>query len=226
MENFLHILKNSLLFADIEEKQLPELLNCLQAVTVSYGKNDNIFFAGNPATNVGIVCKGKAQVVKEDIMGNRTILANLSAGDLFGETFACAKIDILPVSVVAVIDCIILLMDYRKVITTCPASCFFHNKLIENMLHILAQKNLLLNQKIQVLSSRGMRAKLISYLLAEADKNSSTSFHIPFDRQQLADYLSVDRSALSSELGRMRDEGLLKFDKNQFQLLVTDKQIW
>ena len=227
MEKFFATLKASPLFYGITDNDFPQLLKYLQAYIVNYYKQDFIFLAGSPTLNVGIVCEGKAQVIREDIMGNRTILSDLEAGDLFGETFACAKVDILPVSVVALTDCTVLFIDYRMVIVADDsASLPFHSKLVENMLSVLAQKNLLLNHKMQILSARGMRDKIINYLLSEADRNKSSSFCIPFNRQQLADYLSVDRSALSAELGRMRDIGLLVFEKNHFRLLFIEKDTY
>lgn len=156
--------------------------------------------------------------MREDIFGNRAILTALMPGQLFGETFACAGVEILPVSVIAVSDCKILLLDYRRIITTCPTACVFHSRLIENMLKILAGKNLVLNQKIEALSARTTREKLLAYLVAQAGVAGSRRFTIPSTRQELADYLSVDRSAMSREMGIMQKEGMIRFKKNCFEL--------
>ncbi len=207
------------MFKGIAPGDLTNMLDCLSASVHDYAKHAAIFFAGIPAERVGIVLAGTAQVVRDDIFGNRTILTTLDQGDMFGETFACAGVETLPVSVLATEECTVLLVDYRKIIVTCPSSCMFHNKMIENMMQILAQKNLVLNQKIEAVSARTTREKLIVYLTAQAGRAGSRSFEIPFNRQELADYLSVDRSAMSAELGRMRDEGILEFHKNSFEIL-------
>lgn len=208
------------LFDRISESELDRMLGCLNASLKQYAKGNTIFFAGDPAVRVGVVLTGEAQVVRDDLFGNRTILANLAAGDLFGETFACAGVQVLPVGVLATSPCSVLLLDYRKIIRTCSSDCAFHSRLVENMMRILAQKNLLLSQKIEVLSARTTREKLLAYLSSQASRAGSSSFTIPFSRQALADYLCVDRSAMSAELGRMRDDGLLSFHKNRFELPV------
>ena len=219
MKKYFPILINSPLFKNIKESELSGMLECLQAVEKSYCKNSDIFIAGQRALYVGIICAGRVQVVKDDVMGNRSIQANLSTGDIFGETFACAGIDILPVSVVAREDTDVLLLDYRRIMDSCGSACGFHNRMIENMLRIMAEKNLFLNRKLDIASARSTREKIMKYLLYYAGEKGSLVFDIPLNRQELADYLSVDRSAMSAELGRMRDEGLIEFDKSRFELL-------
>lgn len=216
---FLDVLMKTPLFRGIEESDLESLLGCLSAREKAYDKGETVFLAGDPAVWVGVVLEGTAQVVRDDVFGNRSILTKLSAGDLFGETFACAGTELLPVSVIAGTGCRAYLLDYRKIITSCPSSCAFHAQLVANMLWILARKNLLLNRKIEALSARSTRDKLMVYLLGLAQEARSPSFEIPFNRQELADFLAVDRSALSRELGVMREEGLLRFYKSHFELL-------
>lgn len=219
MKEYLEVIEHVPLFRGVNQEELLELLYCLTATSRSFSKGEAIFRAGDTAIHVGIVLSGMVQVVKEDFLGNRTILTKLDVGGLFGESFACAKIDKLPVSVFAVAASKILFVDYRRIITTCSASCVFHHRLVENMLGILAGKNVMLNQKIEVLSKRATRDKLIAYLSAQAQAAGSRSFIIPFDRQELADYLCVDRSAMSAELCRLRDEGLLSFHRSRFEIL-------
>lgn len=216
---FAPLLLQSPLFHNITFQELESLLQCLDAGIKHYSKDSFIFWAGNPARRVGLLLEGSIQIVRNDVFGNRTILAKLSAGDLFGEVFACAGMDTLPVSAVAATSCRVLLLDYRRIITTCSSTCVFHNLLIENMLRILANKNLLLNQKIEVLSARGLREKLLTYLHSMALQSADQRFAIPFNRQELADYLSVDRGALSRELSAMQRDGLIRCEKNQFELL-------
>ena len=159
------------------------------------------------------------QILREDYYGNRSILSVIHPAQLFAEVFVCAGLESMPVSVIAASDCRIMLLDCRKVLTTCQNSCVFHNRLIRNLLHIMAAKNLMLNQKLELTSRRTTREKLMTYLTQEAKHAGSNCFTIPFDRQQLADYLGVDRSAMSTELGKLKKEGRLDFHKSSFKLL-------
>ncbi len=211
-------LKESALFYGIHETELEDLLACVHASAMHYAAGNAIFLAGEKPAFVGIVLTGEAVVVEEDFFGNRNILAHFTPGELFGETFACAEVDVLPVSVFAVADCKILKLDFAKVLHPCEKACDFHHRLVFNMLKIMAQKNLLLNRKARLLAQRTTREKLLSYLSGQAKQSGGREFSIPFNRQALADFLSVDRSAMSAELCRMRDEGLLEFHKNRFVL--------
>lgn len=219
MENYYDILKKVELFEGIDENDYESILSCLYARTVHYNKNQNVFHKDDPVTNAGIILSGQVQVLKEDYYGNRSIVTKLTKGALFGETFVCADIKKLPVSVIAEAESEILFIDYQKLIHSCKSTCAFHSRLIYNMLRIVARKNIMLNQKIELLSKRTTREKLLAYLAAEAQKAGNNNFLIPFNREELADYLSVDRSAMSAELGRMRDDGLIQFHKNNFTLL-------
>ncbi len=222
IKQFLSLIEKTPLFHQISASGISRMLECLDASIRDFKQQEYIFFAGNPALRVGLVLQGSVQITRDDVFGNRIILSTLAPGDLFGETFACAGVETLPVHAVAVSNCKILLMDYRKMIHTCPSACGFHHQIIENMLHIIAMKNLFLNQMVEIVSARTTREKLLIFLMAQAGRVGSVSFEIPFNRQELADYLSVDRSAMSTELGRMRDDGLLRFHKNHFELLNRD----
>lgn len=219
MKKYNKILKTVALFEGIDEGDFPAILSCLSAKVLHYNKNQFIFIKDEEAANVGILLTGQAQVIKEDYYGNRSLLTNLEAGMLFGETFVCADIKKLPVSVITTAESEILFLDYRKLSTSCTNACSFHHRIIQNMLHILATKNLMLNQKIEVMSRRSTREKLLAYLSVEAQKTGSSHFTIPFNRQELADFLSVDRSAMSNELCKLRDSGVIRFRKNEFELL-------
>lgn len=207
------------LFTGIKKEEQTSLLGCLSAKELSFAKGDMIFLAGNPAKWVGAMLAGEAQVIKEDFWGNRVIMTGLGVGDLFGEIFACAGLATLPVSVMAVTDVRVLLMDYKRIVTTCPSSCVFHSRLISNMLKVVAEKSLLLNRKVDVLSAHGTREKLLTFLAAQAEQQHSRRFAIAFNRQELADYLAVDRSALSREMSRMQKDGVIQYEKNWFELL-------
>lgn len=207
------------LFTGIEETQIESLLSCLSAVKRFYRKGEFVFMAGEKPASIGIVLSGGVRVLQEDFWGRRMILAHIHPGGLFAEAFSCAKKDLLPISVVASEDSEILLIDYRKIVTTCSSACVFHARLIMNMMRILAEKNILLTQKMEHLSKRTTREKLLSFLSAQAVlSGNETTIKIPFNRQELADYLCVDRSALSRELGAMQSEGLLTYEKNRFKL--------
>ncbi|NLZ38191.1 MAG: Crp/Fnr family transcriptional regulator [Firmicutes bacterium] len=218
MKDILPAIKKSPLFYGIDENELLSMLACLSAIRKSYDKNEYIYRAGEAVTTVGIVCCGSVQVIKEDFWGNRAIISQLTTGDSFGEAFSCAQVGLISVSVVAAEQAEVLLLDYKKIITTCSSNCTFHSHLIQNMLKILANKNIELTQKVEHMSKRTTREKLLSYLSAEAMKRGSNVFEIPFNRQELADYLSVDRSAMCNELSKLRAEGLLSYKRNHFEL--------
>lgn len=219
MKKYLGILKLISLFKGIEESNLMPLLSCLSAKTVHYEKGQTVFLSGDSIESFGIVLTGQVQVVQEGYYGNRSILANIGVGNLFGESFACADIKILPVSVLTMTESDLLFIDCRRLAAPCAKACTFHSQLIQNMLSIVSMKNISLTQKIEITSKRTTREKLIAYLSAKAQKAKCSRFSIPFNRQELADYLSVDRSAMSAELSKLRDNGVLKFNKNQFELL-------
>lgn len=160
---------------------------------------------------------GGVKIIKEDISGNVTIFAELGISELFGEVFACAGIDHSPVTVQASADSEVLFIKYKKIITTCSSVCGFHSKLIENMLRLIAKKNLMLNQKIEILSGRTTREKL--FMFFDMQRGVAKRFVIPYNREDMPHYLCVDRSAMSNELCKMRDEGLIKFNKSEFEIL-------
>ena len=211
------------LFAGIDEKQLRSLLDCLSASTRVYRKDEFIFRAGDRAVSVGVVLSGSVRVLQEDFWGRRMILAHVGPGGLFGEAFSCAEKAVLPVSVAAAEPAEIMLADYRKIITTCSPTCVFHARLVMNMMRVLAEKNILLTRKMECLSKRTTRDKLLCFLSAQALRTGNNMVELPFNRQELADYLCVDRSALSRELSAMREEGLLRFEKNRFELVRANR---
>lgn len=219
MQNFLKIICQTPLFKDINEEDAEKLLECLKAYYKSFSKNDIVLLVGDEAFQTGIIIEGSVQVVSEDILGNRNILGRIEKGDLFGEAFSLAKAQKLPVSVIALEDSGILFIDSKKILENCGLNCPFHKKLIENTVNILALKNIMLNNKIRYLSMRSTREKLLSYLTDMAAVSESKEFFIPFDRQQLSDFLCVDRSAMSYQLSLLRKEGVLDYRKNRFKFL-------
>jgi len=216
---FEEIMKECPLFTGIDDTQLESLLGCLDAKYCSYNKDEFIFRMDEKAEFVGVVLAGAANIIQEDFWGNRSILGRVSPGELFGEAFSCAESNRLHVSAVATEPSVVMQINYRRIITVCPASCVFHTKLIINMLRVLANKNIMLIRKIEHISRRTTKEKLLSFLSDQALLKSSSEIVIPYNRQELADFLCVERSALSRELGEMKREGLLDYDKNRFVLL-------
>lgn len=219
MNEYIPILLTSPLFAQIKKDDLISMLHCLSATCKSYPKDSFILKRNETTHSVGMVISGSAHTIKEDFWGNRTILTKLSKGELFGETFACIGEKNTDIAVVAVKNTSVLYFDMKKILNVCSSACSFHNQLIQNLLSVLAKKNQLLTKKIEHMAKRTTKDKLLSYLSTEALNHNSDSFTIPFNRQQLADYLCVDRSAMSNELSKLREEGILTFHKNQFTLL-------
>lgn len=219
MQEFLPFLENCPLFDGISAADLTAMLGCLGARVTATKKDQVIFYEGNPATHVGIVLTGSAQILKEDFYGNRSIVGRVAAGELFGESFACAGVSALPVSVVAEQDSRIMLIDCRRITASCANACVFHSRMIFNLLRVTAAKNLVFHQKLDVISKRTTREKLMAYLMFQAKQSGSNRFTIPYDRQALADYLGVDRSAMSAELSKLRREGILECKRSYFKLL-------
>lgn len=222
MKKFNDVLKKVAIFQNVNESNIESMLKCLGAYEQQYNKNDILLLSGDTVTSVGIVLSGSAQIVREDIMGNRTILSEISASDMFGEAFACANVGKSPVTVLTTTGCSILYIQFKRIVTTCSSSCSFHTRLIENMLSLIAQKNIFLNNKIEILSQRTIREKVMSYFFMQIQKTGSKKFKIPFTRDELADFLCVNRSALSRELCNMREEKMLDFDKNEFEIYIAD----
>ena len=201
MKKYLQLLKKTRLFYGITEDEMEAMLSCLSAEIRSYQKGEYVFCRGACITNVAILLEGTIHIQKEDYWGNLSILNKISEGEMFGEVYAT-----------------VLLLNVNRLLTTCPSACQFHGRLIRNLLSVLALKNKALTQKLEHMSQRTTREKLLSYLSEQSLKAGYPSFDIPFNRQQLADFLSVDRSAMSNELCKMRDEGILEFDRSHFLL--------
>lgn len=219
MKEYYPILKQTPLFTDISDDDLSAMLTCLSPTVTTPHKGEFVLIAGEKVNFVGIVLSGQLQIIREDLEGTRTIVSGLQAGDLFAETFACAGVEKSPVTVEALTPCTILKLQFQKIIYSCSSACVFHSKLIENMLFTIAQKNLFLNNHLQVLSARTTRDKLLTYLKQQAWQSTSRFITIPFSRDQLADFLCVNRSALSREISNLSKEGVLNYHKNTFKLL-------
>ena len=219
MEQYYDILLHCPLFDGITRQELGTMLACLDGNILEAAKGSPVFLEGEPARYVGVVLSGTVQVIRDDFYGNRSVLAAVPPGGIFGEAFACAGLETLPVSVVAPVPSTVLLLDCRRVLTGCSQACSFHIRLIRNLLQGIAQKNLMLTRKIRCMSPKTTREKLMTFLMDQAKQHAGAEFVIPFDRQALADYLGVERSAMSTELGKLRKAGLIECSGSRFRLL-------
>ena len=227
------ILQKCRLFAGIRESDLKNLLDCLSARQKYFAKNSFVFLAGEKIDSVGIVLSGAVHVMRDDFWGKRKIVARVGPGALFGEAFSCAAVEKLPVSVMAAEESEILFVNSKRIISPCTSgeprpystlaagisTCVFHATLIKNLTLLLAERNVALIQKLEHITQPTTREKLLSYLSEEAQLAGKNAFTIPFNREELADYLSVERSAMSAELSKMKDDGLILYQKNRFELL-------
>lgn len=218
MKEYIDILKETKLFSGVGEEDISAMLACLGAKLSVYRKGETVLWQGEILDDIPVLVKGKLLIQKDDYWGNRSILGNIDAGEMFGEAYAAPGSGPLLNDVVAVEDSAVLFFDVNRIMTTCSSACRFHTLVVQNLIFALSEKNRKLVQKLGHMSKRTTREKLISYLSEEAKKQNSSRFEIPFNRQQLADFLSVDRSAMSNELGKMRNEGLIAFHKNHFEL--------
>ena len=219
MKKYIEILKKCPLFSEIDDGELSALLGCLGARVESFDKKYTVFAEGKPAKYIGIVLSGSVQTVTVDYYGNRNIIAEIGVSEMIGEAFACAETDSIPVSVIANEPSEIMLVDCRRVLHSCSNACHFHQQMIFNLMKNLATKNIMFHKRLEITSKRTTRDKLLAYLDSEAKRAGSNRFRIPFDRQELADYLEVERSGLSSEIGKLKREGIIDNKKDMFVLL-------
>ena len=222
MKNDIKILQMSPLFTGVNEQDMEEMISCLDGQMKTYGKNERILTEAETLKKVGVILKGCVQVENEDVFGNRNIQEMLEPGELFGAAYACAGIKNSPVSIASISESKVLFLEAGRILSVCPTACPFHQKMVENMVYILARKNVMLSEKIGHISKRSTREKLLSYLSSQSKKAGSRHFFIPFNRQKLADYLCVERSAMSAELSKLRGEGLLDYKKFEFWLYGQD----
>ena len=218
MKKYLPVLRHSALFAGVCEQEIGSMLNCLQAQLRTYRKGEFVLRQGERLSHIPILVEGALYIQQDDYWGNRSILSHVDVGDMFGEAYAAPGSGPMANDVVAIEDSAVIFFDVQRILTTCSSACRFHAAVVQNLFTAISAKNRGLVQKLGHISKRSTRAKLLSYLSEQAARQGSATFTIPFNRQQLADFLSVDRSAMPNELCKMRDEGLLTFWKNHFSL--------
>ena len=207
------------LLAGLPGNDARQTLRRLGAAERAYAKDETILAEGSTSGAIGILLSGRVHILQQDYWGNRTILVTIEPGDLFGEAYACIPGAVMEVSAVAADDSIVAFLDRSSLLHPRELPSASHMRLVENPLTILAEKNLRLTGKMAMITKRSTRDKLLSYLSAQALRQHTAFFTIPYDRQQLADFLSVDRSAMCAVLARLKREGILDYHKNTFRLL-------
>ncbi len=214
-----NIFRNTRIFSGINEVELKEMFDWLGYTDKKYLKGETILHAGEQINSMGIIIKGSVNIENNDVWGNKSIFDNVTKGHVFGEVYACTINEVLMVDVVAAEDTEIVFLNLSRLFDNYTYNYTFQDKLLANLLKVMSGKNLNLSRKIAHTSSKGIRGRIVSYLSYMSIKHGSNKFEIPFDRQQLADYLCVDRSALSNELSKMKKEGLLNYKKNKFEII-------
>lgn len=219
MKNFKNSLSVCPLFSEIEDADLERMLHCLGARKLGFDKKEEIMSEGMPPRDVAVLLSGRAQTVRVDYMGNRSILSESIPGELICVEYACTEADELPVSVIAIEPCVVMFIDCSHVLHTCHNGCGFHHRLIFNLMKSLAEGSISKHKKIEVTAKRTTRERLLTYLALTAKEMGSNKFDIPFNRIELADYLEVDRSGLSVEIGKLVKEGVIFCCKEHFEIL-------
>ena len=220
MKDFLSVIRSSQLFSGISEKELTAMLFCLDAKTESFSKDTFVLRAGDTAESIGLVLLGSILIIQEDIWGNRNIISKAGPRQTFAAAYACAPGSRLNVSVIAETPVTVMFLNVKRILNVCSSACAHHSRIIRNLLGELAANNLRFNEKLTHIGQRSTRSQIMSYLSAEAQRLGKYEFDISFSRQQLADYLGIERSGLSLELGKMKKDGVLDYHKNHFVLLL------
>ncbi len=216
---YIQILMKSPIFRGIKEEEVVALTKCLDCKVKSYNLGEYIFHMHDEVEYIGVVIEGCVEIIKENISGEKHIMTFLEEANIFGEAIVCTSSRVATVAAIAHTDVVVTLIPYKRVIQSCNTACVFHNKLVSNMLRILADKNELLNMKMEILLLKGMRAKIATYLLREAESKNNFAFNITPNREALAEFLNVSRTSMCRELTRMKDDNLIDFYKNTFKLL-------
>ncbi len=201
------------------DDELKGLLECFHARIKKYEKEEMVIRQGDIISNIYLILEGGVNIEKDSYWGRRIIISRLGKNDNLALSFVGSKNVESSVDAITVEDTLILILSYEKCTSMCQNACTRHKVLINNLFQILSKENIELIQKIENVSQKSIRDKILTYLSNEAQKNHSNKFTIKFNRQDLADYLNVDRSAMSFELSKLQKEGLIKYNKNQFELL-------
>jgi len=221
LQPYYPMLCESHLFSDIRREDMDQLLYCLKGRKKNFSDKEFILHAEDEHDEFGVVLEGTIQLITEDMFGNRSITAKLKEGEIFGQIAASGQAAFSPTSVVSDGPSAIMFLSFPLLVAPCTRACAFHSRIIENMMNVLAKRNLLMNQKVSILSQRTMREKLLAYLHIQSREQASDDFTIPFNRDELADFLCVNRSALSREITKMVEDGLIETHRKRFILNET-----
>ncbi len=219
MEKYFDVLRKTPLFFGLSDGELRAILSCLGADVLTYERRNTVFFEGERGRYIYIVLFGKIQLEMNDYYGNRSIISAHGPTELFAEAFACVGSPSMPVAAVASEESGVMLIPNERILHTCERGCSFHRQVIYNLMREMAEKNIVYHRRLEVTSKRTTRDKLLTYLLLEAKRLGTYEFDIPFDRQELADYLEVDRSGLCSEIGKLVKEGAIRTARRRFKLI-------
>lgn len=217
-EKWLNVLKECSLFQSITESELQTMLECLGPKIREFRKNENIALEGAIFEGVGVVLKGSSAIAKENAAGSRIIIAMAGPSDMFGEIAAFSRRRTWPATVVAQENCTIMFLPPEKIVNECEKLCISHKTLVNNMLKIVSEKALMLNKKVEYLTISSLRGKICCFFLEQCKTADSTEFMMTMNRNELADFLNVSRPSLSREMGRMRDEGIIEFDRSSVKI--------
>lgn len=219
MEQYFEILEKCPLFKGVQRDDISGVLKCLEVKIKEYRKGETVFLQGDTVCFFGVVLEGSIQIIRNDYYGNRSIVTTAMPSQLFAETFAFAKASAVPLSAWACGDSTVMFINPEKIIGRCSKACSFHNRIISNLIKVMASKNLEINKKLEIISKRTTRDKLMTYLFLTSQELGTKSFTVPFNRQELADYLEVDRSGLSAEIGKLKKDGKLLCRRSEFTVL-------
>ena len=217
MEYF-SLLKSTKIFSDANEFECQAMMFCFKTRFKSFDKNEKIVTEGDPVTDVVMVLKGSANVLNEDDLGNIFIISRVGFGEVFGLEELNNKMECFKNNLVAKEKCLVMFMNAHRLMNMCENKCKRHELIIKNLMSMLLDNNKILLEKLNILSKKSTREKLLAYFKLCAEKNDNTYFEIPFNKTELANYLSVDRSAMSTELNKLKSEGIIDFDKKQYHL--------
>jgi len=221
--NWTEVLADSLLFSDIDRKDIIQMITCLNPKEESFSRGEFIAQAGEPMKGLGLLLQGSVSVLKENVDGSRIIMNILKPGELFGEMAVFSEERVWPASISALTNSTVLFISPDKIVGRCANACSFHRQLTVNMLRILSDRAMKLNRKVEYMSIRGMREKLCTFFWELYRKQGGNIIHLPMKRNELADFLNVSRPSMSREMGRMRDEGLIDFHLSTVKILKPDK---
>lgn len=219
MKQYLSVLKKTRLFAGVGEEEISAMLGCLNASAQKFARGEYVLRQGELMNRLMVLVSGRLHIQKDDYWGNRSIVSAVLPGEMFGEAYLAPGSGPVMNDVIAVEESAVICFDVSRLLTVCSSACRFHTLTVRNLFHALSEKNRRLISRLDIAAQRSTRDKLIVFLSGQARLQNSSAFEIPFNRQQLADYLGVDRSAMSNELCKMRNEGMLRFEKNHFELL-------